>query len=112
MPPNSLHKFDRVLLFLPELKLPDGSTRLTVFHTFPILRVCSEKQLYLAQLLLVCDSLFSSTGINTSTALLGFITHNVLAKARGQNTRCDHVLSHNIDLVMMSGDAIMDRIPL
>ncbi len=85
---NSLHQFDRVLLFLHELKLPDGSTRLTVFHTFPILRVFSEKQLYLAHLLLFAISLFSSTGINTSTALLGFITHNVLAKARGQNMRC------------------------
>ncbi len=77
---NSLQSIWQGALIFARVKLPDGSTRLTVFHTFPILRVFSEKQLYLAHLLLFAISLFSSTGINTSTALLGFITHNVLAK--------------------------------
>lgn len=90
-PPNSLHKCDRLLLFLPELKLPDASTRLTVFHTFPILRVCSEMQLYLAQLLLVCDSLFSSTGVNQQLFLASLhimFSRRLKAKTQGVRMFC------------------------
>lgn len=89
-----------------------------MLHTFdslshiPYIKSVLRKAVIFSPVTAVCDSLFSSTGVNTSTALLGFITHNVLAKARGQNTRCECVLSHNIDLVLMSGDAKMAPVPL